>query len=321
MAPRSFVPALGTSLSRTRSWIWLVILSLAGCSGPDPVGPLRQAVGSKSSAAEANGFGSGSFYPLAIGNAWSYLGVGSIRYITNGTPGDPLEVYAFTETRRLIGYTRHDETTYVIEEQIHHEVPEGHYGPSTFWSRMRQNAAGLFFLDTLLTSPPGVENGNAELAPGPSVSVDLASVPSGVRTNPALVRLAHRLELMRKAVRVPGRMDANNPTGVELTELLYPLKVGQNWSIRPDIPWPARVAGVEVLDTPAGRITSYRIDLDPFGTTIHEGEWVREWWSRRGWLGYSLHFLEEETDTDGQPTGRIFTADESMIVESLNISR
>ncbi|HKO21227.1 MAG TPA: hypothetical protein VJX91_01110 [Candidatus Eisenbacteria bacterium] len=296
----------------------LTLISLTSCSGPEPTQPSRATL-SNGTASEASGFGSASFYPLQIGNAWNYEGGGSFRDITDGPPGDPLFTYAFTESHRLIGATSYEGASYVVEEQVHHEVPEDEGGPFIYWSRFRQDAAGLFVLDTLLTSPPSV-GANAERAGLSTVSrIERAALASGHPANPALQRLARRLDALKEAIRVGGRSNASGPSGLELTELVYPLRVGQSWSIRPDFPWPARVDRVEGLDTPACRITAYRIELDPFGTTVKEGEWVRVWWSRQGYLGYSIHFVDEETDADGQPTGKVYVSDEAMTVTGINL--
>jgi hypothetical protein len=109
------------------------------------------------------------------------------------------------------------------------------------------------------------------------------------------------------------------PKGVERTLLDYPLRIGKSWSIRPDFPWPARVSRFEILSTPAGRIPAVRIDINPFGDLLGEGEWVRVWYSRKGFLGYSLHFVSEGTNLDGSPSGVIYTADEWMMVTSVQI--
>lgn len=295
----------------------LAMVSLASCSGREPTGPPQTAL-SNGVASEAGGFGSATFYPLQIGNAWNYEGGGSFRDITNGEPGDPVFTYAFTESHRLIGTVNHEGTSYVVEEQVHHEVPEDGDGPFTYWSRFRQDPAGLFVLDTLLIDPPSITT-NADAARALSSRIERAALATGHPADPALQRLARRLDAVRGAIRAGGRVNASGPSGLELTELVYPLRVGQSWSIRPDFPWPARVDRVEGLDTPAGRITAYRIELDPFGTTVHEGEWVRVWWSRQGYLGYSLHFLDEETDANGQPTGNVFSADEGMTVTGITL--
>jgi hypothetical protein len=318
-----FTPSTLLRLAHVKRVALISIFGIIGCSTADPIGPLgnRTSVpGSKSTVADAAGFGSGTFYPLAIGNAWNYQGQGSFRYFQDGIPGDPDLVYAFTETRRLTGMAQHEGTSYFIEEQVHQSIPDDGNGPYESWIRIRQDREGLFFLDTLLSNPPAPESGTT-----PSLSwgtpISLTALRQRGQVNPALERLAGRLDYVRNAARGFGRDGSIAPSGLELTELVYPLRVGENWSIRPDFPWPARVDRVEAINTPAGRITAYRLETNPGGTTVHEGEWVRLWWSHDGFVGYSVHLVDAETDSNGEPTGVLYVADESMIVTSMAITR
>jgi hypothetical protein len=54
---------------------------------------------------------------------------------------------------------------------------------------------------------------------------------------------------------------------------------------------------------------------------VQEGEWVRVWYSRSGYLGYSIHTFTEETDANGDLTGNTFVADDSMMVTSVQVAR
>jgi hypothetical protein len=58
------------------------------------------------------------------------------------------------------------------------------------------------------------------------------------------------------------------------------------------------VDGIEILDTPAGRVPAYRIATNPFGTTVGEGEWIRLYYGRRGYLGYSIHLIDPSSSGD-----------------------
>jgi len=306
----------------------LFVSCFIGCSRQAPVGPLVTGVASGTlgaGEAEAAGFGSASFYPLSIGNSWSYKGGGELRYLRDGVPTEPAFAYSFTETHRLIGTTTHEGTSYVVEEQVHVD-PDSYYGPANWWERLRQDASGLFSLDTLLTEPPVLDGGKvlAQIAGNRTdhpLHVDLArGRPDG---GPSLKRLERRLEMLRAFVRgVTGTsLEASTPTGLETMLLAYPLRTGASWSTRLDIPWPVRVDRVEKLDTPLGGITAYRIEINPGGTVVQEGEWVRVWYSRQGYLGYSIHLSGEQTNDQGEPTGTTFVADESMLVTSMSIAR
>jgi hypothetical protein len=273
------------------------------------------------------GLGWSSFYPLGVGGEWTYEGGGAVTVVADGDPPVSDYKYAFTETHTLIGNTHHEGTKYVVEEQVHHEIPEGLYGPVTWYDRLREDRTGLYSLDTLLQSPPPLDGGG-----GVKFAATLTERPfrfdvtawRGARVGDAsLVRLADRVELLREAVHgvLRGRRPPNTPTGVELRRLVYPLRIGTSWSIRPDFPWPARVDRFEFLKTPAGRIPAFRIEINPFGNLLQEGEWVRVWYSQFGYLGYSLHSFSEGTNTDGSPSGVTYALDESMKVASIHFGR
>jgi hypothetical protein len=253
-----------------------------------------------------------------------------VLHATSGTePPYPDYSYAFTESHRLIGTTHHEGTAYVVEEQVHHEIPERPSGPITYWDRLRQDRSGLFSLDTLLQSPPPLDGGQAVVARvspqqiGNPYAVDLAAWRGASVTNASLERFAERIGMMREAARgaMRGGRRPIAPTGVELRRLVYPLRIGASWSIRPDFPWPARVSKFEIVATPAGRIPAFRIDINPFGNSLQEGEWVRVWYSQRGYLGYSIHTFLNGTNSDGSPSGITYTDDEWMKVTSIEIDR
>jgi len=301
----------------------LLAILLIGCSRSPTLSPLapRESAHAPSVAAGAAGYGSGSFYPLAIGNEWNYEGGGSLRAISgDGTPPSDY-AYRFTEWHRLIGTTHHEGTQYFVDEQVHHSIPEGFYGPVTYWSRMRQDRSGLFFLDTLLQVPPALDGGRLENASaGETIRpfrIDETHLRGLGSDAASIKRLAESVEMFREAVHGVVRDVA--PTGLELRELVYPVHPGLSWSIRPDFPWPVMVVGIDPLDTPAGRFTAYRLSVNPFGTTIHEGEWIYLLYSRQGYLGYSLHTFIKGTGPDGDPTGITYVADESMTVTSVQV--
>jgi len=78
---------------------------------------------------------------------------------------------------------------------------------------------------------------------------------------------------------------------------------------------------MELLSTPVGKIPAFRIDINPFGDLLQAGEWVRVWFSREGYLGYSIHTFAEGTNQDGEPTGVTYELDDWMKLTSKNIVR
>ncbi len=307
----------------------ILLISLGGCSKTSPptglpAGYSAAADASRGGAAAASGFGSGSFYPLAIGNAWSYAGGGVLRLVSG--PGSYLDNYgwAFTESRRLIGTTHHEGTAYTVEEQVHQDVSE-YNGPWTFWVPLRQDSHGFFSRDTYLQEPP-VLDGNRVASNGAKPGtppLHLTAFAARHGKDASVERLAARVEKLRELARGFMRGDRNSSTAAAWeTQLLgYPLRPGQTWSARMDIPWPVTVDRVEQLETPAGRFQAYRLDINPGGNFVHEGEWVRVWYSRSGYLGYSIHTFVEQTDENGDPTGNTFVVDDSMYVTSVQVAR
>jgi hypothetical protein len=243
-----------------------------------------------------------------------------------GPPVDDFN-YAFSETHRLIGTTHHEGAVYVVEEQVHHSVPESYLGPTTWWSRLRQDRFGLFVLDTLLREPPVIDGVRVAAATGHRAGhpyrIDSAAWRRNGLDDASLERFADRVEMLREAVRGIIRRGAGptTPAGLELRFLVYPLHPGTSWSIRPDFPWPAWVDGVEDLDTPAGKFPAYRIGVNPFGTALQDGEWIYLWYSRQGYLGYSLHASALATGPDGEPTGDVYVLDDWMRVTSVQAAR
>jgi hypothetical protein len=75
---------------------------------------------------------------------------------------------------------------------------------------------------------------------------------------------------------------------------------------------------VEDLNTPAGKFPAYRIGVNP-GATLQDGESIYLWYSRQGFLGYSLHTFALATDPDGEPTGDVYVLDEGMKVTSVQV--
>jgi hypothetical protein len=294
---------------------------LLGCSEANPTQPIAHGppiVGAGGRiATEAAGFGSASFYPLALGNSWDYAGGGVVRVLDNGS-SEPYFTWAFTESDRLVDTAIRGGATYFVREEVTHEVPESPYGPFTRWTRLRQDGSGFYFADTVVFDPAA--SGQAVTTNSSGLRARFTSAGSSGRSGIALARLAERLEFLRDAVRGPARA-STTPGAIDLVELSYPLRVGATWEIRPDINWPATVEKIEILDTPAGSMNAYRIGINPGGTMIGDGEWARVWYSREGYLGYSVHTFIVETDENGDPTGRTYVADDSMRVTSITISR
>ncbi|HET9952591.1 MAG TPA: hypothetical protein VFS09_12430, partial [Candidatus Eisenbacteria bacterium] len=292
--------------------IALLLAAILGCSNPSPLTPAvprGELASSGRAGAAASGYGDASYYPLGVGNKWIYSG--SIREHVYDRGGTLVEVgidVDYDEVRHLIGTTQHEGLSYVVEETTHRSNLDGDGPPTRWWFRWRQDRAGLFGLDTVLFEPPPM--GSALLPAGsPSQRGVYSGAPYAAHLQLRGVsaetreRLEARLGELRALAHgwVPtvsgGAKPASRVDG-ELTELVYPVRPGAEWSIRSDFPWPARVAALEVLDTPAGNFPAARVDIFP-PFQMNEDEWVRVWYSRSGYLGYWIRFVYLESDEPG----------------------
>jgi hypothetical protein len=295
-------------------------LATLGCSRTaplDPSSPYSEVLAAGRTGLQASGYGSGSFYPLAIGNEWQYEGRISIVSFGAypGPDGDTLAALEYSEHHEIVGEQEIGGRIYRTREERRVEAapPDEH----VIWSPMRQDRTGLFAADVDGSDPPPAASRSVETVP-PAWSVALLGSGAATRSprvGQALARLLARADVARRAVR--GHQVAAGPDGDELVWLLYPLRPGQSWDIRPDFPWPARVDGIEILDTPAGRVPAYRIDTNPFGTTVGEGEWIRLYYGRRGYLGYSIHLVDPATSAGDA----YFVFDDAMLLTSADLAR
>ena len=302
----------------------VVPLILAASCSRLPVAPTSQPgtvpSSARSSGVAMTGFGGGSFYPLGFGDRWQYQGTLSlVSYgAYPGPQGDTLAQLEFTEEHRIVGAEDREGWRYQVrEERIVEPGTAG--GETVSWSRLRQDRSGLYAADIDVTEPPtasGVAGSvppaeAAAMAPEASLRATLAG--GGIAGEP-VTRLLKRLKIARAAARAGSgpRVGSGAASESELTWLRYPPHPGSAWDIRPDFPWPARVDRIEILDTPAGRMPAYRIETDPFGSTVGDGEWVRLWYGRSGYMGYSIHLVEPWTTTS------VVVTDEQMLLVGTN---
>jgi len=301
----------------------LLIMGLAGCSKSAPLDPVQSTgtLATSPSAAAAGGFGSATFYPLAPGNSWEYEGELRVDFVNpDGTPGgDPIQIQT-AESDQIIGTEVRDGRTYFLREEILDESGGPYPGRTVTWSRMRQDRAGLFAADVNSDEPPALDAASARYAAPDAKTgrpgLDLSLLEARGFSKEATARFAERVERVRNAAMGWGRSEGATRAAQEgeLTWLLYPLHTGREWNIRPDMPWPARVDGVEVIASKMGPLVAYRIEAIPLGEPLAEGEYVRFYYGRVGLIGYSLHLSAQATDVDGNPTGTAILDDTRRLV-------
>lgn len=303
----------------------LALVALAGCAQQTPVAPELQqpiegsSLGSFDPGGEISHGSSRGFYPLELGNHWSFRGSFTIR---SGPAGGPLELeYSVNRTveTELTCVEPIDGRDYVIERS----TTVDDLGPYLDWVAYRQDGAGLYESDHV-GSPPACE------APGPTSATRRADATTeGLRRLPA-VEHPEMIEAALRTVRErieplglgPARLalSRHRRGGVlpgEITRLRYPLRVGQRWVIREDPRFVSWVDGIQILRTPVGRIPAWRVRI---GSELFSPEdRVVLYVSRLGFLGVSAHLVVRGTDPDGNPEVTVF--DDILELEDLDVAR
>lgn len=278
----------------------------------------------------------GQFFPMAIGNCWTYRGSFSTHI-----EGDPfLNIGLFMEQRKLTGTEDLFGRTYVVEEQKRW-FPLFPWPPTdsnTVWVRYRQDRAGLYEADVPLNQSPNsrvvtlAHAGKSERSRNMGVLANWYQLEAHVlRTRgegflPAVQILKRKIQSVHAALRHtglrhPGRT-GRPPGGVlpdELTRLKYPLRPGQEWTIRSEPMFTARVERREVLNLPAGRMRGIRIRILIEGLNPEDEVFI--WYGREGFLKMSYHLESVATDNQGNPIGTLISEEYSLLETVELVSR
>jgi len=314
---RAVVPGLALSA---------LLLLLAGCSTAEraPTAPGTAEPTAFTGVEDLDGSGLQSypwrrgFYPLAIGNRWSYTGESRFR-----VDDDPWMERVYGEERELTGFEDLNGRTYMVETQNRIEDQDT---VSTYWIRYRQDRAGLYEADVSVIQPPGsLASGAppARINPGEREWQRLAASILPEHHNSyrrAWEQITTRMRAIRALVESPALAAAARPPGGvrpdELTRLEYPLYPGQSWIIRPDPLFTSEVVRREVLRLPAGRFSAWRIRVvsELFG----KEDRVYMWYGRSGVLKLTADLVGVATDELGNPVGTINSQDR-MLLEDLKL--
>lgn len=250
------------------------------------------------------------FFPLAIGNTWEYEG--SAVLVIRDLP--PITMRS-REVHTLTGHETLFDREYVIQERsiLMSEMPP----VVVNWYRYRQDKAGLYEAGVSITQPPG--GGIAGAPEGPLATGAVSPWPSlfsiaaaGVPVEQSEAFEAARDEMLRKLSIVrrllvggSGRELLGGPPGGvlpdELTRLRYPLRIGQEWTIRDAPLFMSVVEAHEVLDLPAGRLGGWRIRIN--SELYGPNDSVLIWYGRKGLLETYVHLETEMVGPSGDPLG------------------
>lgn len=307
----------------------MLLATFLGCSTATPVQPDRRmdhAISSVGSTPLASGFGAASFYPLKVGNRWEYSGESRFALVDPEVYGGPVVVdVRYTESHSILGEEERDGHVYALREEVREVQSGSYFGSGKSWSRMRQDRSGLYAAN-MPQEPPSITT-SAGATQATSVHGLLPGEVTAFRergfSEDAIARFTARIVRLRMAARGAGRAlsERGRDSDAELTWLLYPLRLGAEWNMVPGLEWPARVGRIETLETRSGRLVAYRIETNPGGEPMKEGEYVRLWYGRAGYVGYSLHLWDVATDADGNPTRVTATFDDTMILTDAELRR
>jgi hypothetical protein len=260
----------------------------------------------------------GLFYPLDIGNHWSFARTITTQTIPNeGQPGDPY-VGESTMDVDLVGTAERFGREYVVQRETYHVLSQDFSIDFLY----RQDRGGLY---------------NADPGPGATAFVRDAGVERVVeRLTPSTSRMAERLAYQQALRRVwemreriehgalVGRMpvgsaveDRPGPLTGEIALLRYPLHPGSTWNVREDPLVVYLVEANERVALPAGDFSAYRIRID-WPDVFGPNDRALVWYGRDGLLKLQVHVEGQAVDADGNVYGKV-VSDELQELTALSL--
>lgn len=219
------------------------------------------------------------FFPLEIGNRWSYRRHYRIQEFLDGQPPSP----PIFETGSQVDIELTERTQISGREYVvwRERRPEGN-GVFVYRLPSRQDRSGFYRL-----------GGEIEFVAG---SVRDAGVMAPEVNRRAEGNLQHALEVLAltRDVAAAGLQTAGpDPDPRENRLLLYPLRPGLKWGREPSTrPFTTyEVEAQEVLDLPAGRFAAWRIrvELPGLPNLLGPNDRVYWWWGREGLVKSLVH--------------------------------
>ena len=323
-SPRAFIPLA----------LAILAIASAGCGrAPAPIAPAGERTPALSTAVRSDGVdvpiassaAENGFYPLHLGNEWSYAYTLSIVIIPEGGPPDPAFGLSDRRTRDLVCVETRGGNPYVVERTYYPS-------PRVFtWVRYRQDRDGLFEADVETTLPPtcSAASGRRHFDAGARVvgsgeeawAAIAAKFPAPARQaayREAWEGIAARAAAIRRALGAePEPPRAAGVEAGEITRLEYPLRPGAHWVIRETPRFEATVEGAETLDLAVGHVPAWRIRIDFDGLGANDR--VSVWYGRAGFLMSDVHVEGVATDPEGNPIGRLIY-DETEELEELALN-
>jgi hypothetical protein len=282
----------------------LLSLFLAGCSGradlsTGPVVAGDQTLSIPGRPVERPGFATQpGFYPLTVGNRWTYHREYVVRLVPNQGEAPPPERIESDYLRSIIGGVEFDGRLYLAEE-------ESSVGGEGNLILMRQNTTGLYEWSMIRAAAD--PKASPVDAPGLTIPAGRSSAERAAYEQ-AGRRLEARVALLGTATRRgPVALSGIRPPGVqpwELTRLRYPLAPKARWpiSVGPPFRLEAEVIGAETLRLRPGNLRGYRIRLRPDFLSPADNVYV--WYGPSGFLQLAAHMEVDAVDQFGAVIGR-----------------
>jgi hypothetical protein len=207
---------------------------------------------------------------------------------------------------------------YVVQEE--RTVEDDGNGPFVFWFRFRQDETGLYAADIAANIPPIL--GRARNAPMPAgMPSQRSTLEERFATHPhrdavlaAWDALNEKMALVRSLRgRVDGLAPEEGPLEGEITQLVYPLRRGAHWTIRPDPFFEATVEDLQRIRTPVASFWAWRVRID--NAFMRPNDEVLVWWSRVGPVATYIRLEGLVTDSDGNVLGRLIGTEKEFVTD------
>jgi len=296
----------------------LLILILAGCSGRTDLSTRptveRDPSFSSTQVGAARAATQPGFYPLTVGNRWTYQQEYVAQLIPNeGEPPPPDRVLT-NVYRSIVDAVEFNGRAYLVEQEAF--GPDGVPGGA---SLMRQDASGLYEWS------PVRAPAESQARVAPRITVPAGRTPTErAAYEQAARRLEERVAMVAVATgRGAGSLAGIRPLGAEpweLTRLRYPLAPKLRWPITGGQPFrlEAEVIGAENLRLPPGTLRGYRIRLRFDG--LAPSDFVYVWYGPSGFLQLTAHLEVNAVDLSGAVIGRYVIDQREWLTEVTLVS-
>ncbi len=289
-------------------------LMSAGCGGhmdlsTRPSVAREQTLASTQSAA-AGAVSQPGFFPLTIGNRWTYQLESVAQLVPNEGEAPPPQRFQSMVYRSIGQPVEINGREYLAQTEA--EGPGGGVPGNVIL--MRQNATGLYEWAAFRAAA------DRNASPALRITVPAGRSPA---EHAAYERAARRLEERMAVLDVAAGRSTSPLTGIqppgvqpgELTRLQYPLQAKARWpiSVGPPFQLNAEVIGAENLVLPPGTLRGYRIRLEGefLGTTTS----VYLWYGPSGFLQLVAHAEVDAVDQTGAVIGRYIVDQREWLTE------